>query len=335
MTERETIRQLARQESARRSESAQQQEGSIGMTNEEYGQLAEQLKQIQGRLDHIEKNLIIQQPSVFEFTKQLYPHVETVFKKCETAGQRLLALEKMLDEHEAHMAENWKATDEIVERQKTEFTAISERFQGLAIRDLQGCLQQMRADLATVSRAEEKCEETLAECREAARQVLQIYKAASGTIQELAETSIMYINAERERSEEAIEQARVKFVNNFRRLDTTLWQSPLLGLAFTGIVVVLLSTMTVWMLNSFIGEGETRQSIKASTTATQEALKPMIEKIERQTQNLNVIYEQSEAFELYLRSLPANQRDRKRAELIQGAKRQKQKAAEDAHRQAD
>jgi uncharacterized protein YukE len=335
MTERETIRQLARQESARRSESAQQQEGSIWMTNEEYGQLAGQLEQIQGRLDHIEKNLIIQQPSVFEITKQLYPHMEAVFKKCETAGQRLLTLEKMLDEHEAHMAENWKTTDQIVERQKTEFTAISERFQGLAIRDLQGCLQQMRADLATVLTAEEKCEETLAECREAARQVLHIYKVASGAIQELAVTAASHVNQVRESSEEAIEQARVKFVNNFRRLDTTLWESPLLSLVLTGIMVVLLSTFTVWMLNSFIGEGEIRQASEASTIAMQEALKPVIEKIERQTQNLDVIYEQSEAFKLYLRSLPANQRDKKRAELIEGAMRQKQKAAEDARKQAD
>lgn len=335
MSERETIRQLARQESAKRSESAQQQEGSIGMTNEECVQLAEQLRQIQGRLDHIEKNLIIQQPSVFEITKQLYPHMETVFKKCETAGQRLLALEKMLDEHEAHMAENWKATDEIVERQKTEFTAISERFQGLAIKDLQGCLQQMRAELATGLAAEERCKETLAECREAARHVLQIYKAAGGAIQELTKTSTEHINEMRESSEKAIEQARVKFVNNFRRLDTTLWESPLLSLVLTGIMVVFLSTITVWMLNRFTGDGETRQLIEASTTTTQEALKPMIEKIERQTQNLNVIYEQSEAFELYLRSLPANQRNRKRAELIEGAKRQKQKATEDARRQTD
>jgi hypothetical protein len=335
MTERETIRQLARQESARRNESAQQQEGSIGMTNEEYGQLAEQLRQIQGRLDHIEKNLIIQQPSVFEITKQLYPHMEAVFEKCETAGQRLLALEKMLDEHETHMAENWKATDQIVERQKTEFTAISERFQGLAIKDLQGCLQQMRADLATALAAEEKCEETLAQCRELARQVLQIYETASGNIQELAVTAASYVNQVRESSEEAIEQARVKFVRTFRRLDTTIWESPLLSLALAGILVVMLSAITGWALNTFTGEREIRQAIKISATATQEAVTPVIEKIQRQTQNLDVIYEQSEAFELYLRSLPANQRDKKRAELIKGAKSQKQKAPEDARKQAD
>src|SRR3712207_430655 len=106
MGERETIQQLARQESARRSESAQQLLGSTVKMNEQTGQLTEQLKQIGARLDHIEKNLILQQPNVVEFTKQVYPHIEAVLTKCETAEQRQAALEKVVVEHEAHMREN-------------------------------------------------------------------------------------------------------------------------------------------------------------------------------------------------------------------------------------
>jgi hypothetical protein len=333
MSERETIRQLARQESAKRSESAQQQQGSTGMMNEQYSQLAGQLKQLHERLDHIEKNLILQQPDVLEFTKTAYPYLEAAIRRCEAVEQKLQSLEKLVSEYEEHMTENWEATDEIVKQQRTDFAAISERFQGLAIRDLQGCLQQIRAELATVLAAEEKCEETLGECRELARRVGQIYETASGTIQELAETVTGHVNEVRENSEQAIEQARVKFVKTFRRLDTTLWDHPILGMALLAFMTIVLSTLTVLMLNSSTRDGEISQSVEASTTATQQALKPVIEKIEKQTQNLDVIYQQSEAFELYLRTLPVNQRNKKRAELIEGAKRQK--AAEDARKQAD
>lgn len=80
-------------------------------------------------------------------------------------------------------------------------------------------------------------------------------------------------------------------------------------------------------------EGVITQSVEASTATTQETLKPVIEKIEEQTRNLDVIYQQSEAFELYLTTLPANQREKRRAELLEAAK--KQKAAREARRQAD
>jgi hypothetical protein len=334
MSERETIRRLAKQESARRSESAQQQ-GSREMSNEQTGHVEEQLKQIHERLDHIERNLILQQPNVIEFTKQVYPHIEAVIQKCETAEQKQLALEKMLDEHEAHMAENWKATDEIVERQKTEFTAISERLQGMAVRDLQGYHQEICNNMTALLAAEKKCEAALAECRSLVRQVGQTYETASATIEELAETATKHVNEVKDTSAKAIEQARAKFVKTFRRLDTTLWDHPLLGAVMMAILTVCLSAMTVWTLNRFTISRVINESVEASTTATQEALKPFLEKIERQTESLDVTYQQSEAFELYLRSLPTNQRDKRRAELIEGVKRQKQTAAEDARRQAE
>jgi len=333
MSERETIRQLARQESAKRSEFAPQQQGSTGMMNEQYNQLAGQLKQLHERLDHIEKNLILQQPDVLEFTKTAYPYLEAAIRRCEAIEQKLQSLEKMVSEYEEHMAENWEATDELVKQQRTDFAAISERFQGLAIRDLQGCLQQIRADLARMLTAETKCEEAMVTCRELVRQVGQIYETASGTIQGVAVIAARYVNEVTENSEQAIEQARVKFVKTFRRLDTTLWDHPILGIALLAFMTIVLSTLTVLTLNSSTRDGEISQSVEASTAATQQALKPLIEKIEKQTQNLDVIYQQSEAFELYLRTLPVNQRNKKRAELIEGAKRQK--AAEDARKQAD
>lgn len=331
MTERETIRQLAKQESARRSETAQQ--GSREMSNEQTGRLEEQLKQIHDRLDHIERNLILQQPNVIEFTKQVYPHIEAVIQKCETAEQKQLALEKVVGDHEARMLENWQATDEIVERQKTEFTAISERLQGMAVRDLQGYHQEICNNMTVLLAAEKKCEEALAECRGLAQQVGQTYETASTTIEELAETATKHVNEVKDNSAKAIDQARAKFVKTFRRLDTTLWDHPILSLVVVAVMAIGLSAMTALTLNRFTRDREINQSIEASTTATQEALKPLIEKIEKQTQNLDVIYEKSEAFELYLKTLPVNQRDKKRAELIEGAK--KQKVAEDVRRRAD
>jgi hypothetical protein len=305
------------------------------MTNEQHGQLAEQLKQIHTRLDHIEKNLILQQPNVVEFTKQVYPHIEAVIQKCETAEQRQLALEKVVGDHEARMLANWKQTDKVIEDQKTEFAAISQLFQGKATKELQGYHQLIRNDLARLLAVEKKCEEALVECGSLAQQVGQTYETASGTIQELAETATKHVNEVKENSAKAIEQARVKFVKTFRQLDTTLWDHPILGIVMLTILTVGLSAMSVWTINKFTTDWVINESVEASTTATQEALKPFLEKIERQTESLDVTYQQSEAFELYLRSLPANQRDKRRAELIEGVKRQKQPAAEDARRQAE
>lgn len=303
------------------------------MTNEEYSQLAGQLKQIQGRLDHIEKNLILQQPDVLEFTKTVYPYLEAATKRCEAVEQKLQSLEKMAEDYKDHMAENWEMTDGIIENQKNEFTSISQRFQGMATKDLQGILQSIRAELEKVLAAEKKCDEALAECRSLARQVGQTYETASATIQELAETATRHVNEVRENSEQTIEQARVKFIKTYRRLDTTFWEHPLLNMAVLAFMAIVISTATVLMLNKLTRDGEISQSVEASTTATQEALKPVIEKIEKQTQNLDVIYQQSEAFELYLKTLPVNQRDKRRAELIEGAKREK--AAEEARKRAD
>ncbi len=303
--------------------------------NEQCSQLAGQLKRLHERLDHIEKNLILQQPDVLEFTKTVYPYLEVATKRCETVEQKLQSLEKMAEDYKAHMADNWETTDGIIENQKNEFTAISQHFQGLATKDLQGILQSIRAELAKVLAAEEKCDEALIECRSLAQQVGQTYETASATIEELAETATKHVNEVRKNSEQTIEQARMKFVKTYHRVETTLWKSPLLSVVVDCIFVVVLTTMTTLTVNNFTGAGEIQQSLEATTTVTRDALKPVIEKIERQTHNLDVIYEQSEAFELYLRSLPANQRDRKRVELIEGAKRQKQKGAEDARKSAD
>ena len=305
------------------------------MTNEQHGQLAEQLKQIHTRLDHIEKNLILQQPDVVEFTKTVYPHLEAVTKRCATVEQKMQALEELARQYQAHMAENWATTDGVIEQQKEDFTAISQRFQGMATKELQGTLQSIRAELAKVLAAEKKCDEALAECRSLAQQVGQTYETASGSIQELAETATKHVNEVKESSTKAIEQARTKFVKTFRRLDSTLWDHPFLGLVMLLSLTVGISAMSVWTLNKLTTDRVIDQAVEASTTATQEALKPFLEKIGPQTQSLDVIYQQSEAFERYLRSLPANQRDKKRAELIEGVKSQKQPAAEDARRQAE
>ena len=334
MTERETIRQLAKRESARRSESAQQK-GSGEMASEQTGQLTEQLRQIHVRLDHIEKNLILQQPNVLEFTKQVYPHIEAVLTKCETAGQRQAALEKVVGEHEARMIENWRMTDEIVEKQKQDFAALGQLFQGRATKDLQGYHQLIRDDLAKLLEAERRCRESLTECKTLVQQVGQIYETASATVGELAEASTKHLNEVTETSVRTIEQARARFVKTFRRLDTVLWDHPLLVAVIMCLLAVVLSATTAWSLNKFTINRVIEESTAASTTATQEALKPFLEKIERQTGRLDLIYQQSEAFELYLRSLPANQRDKRRAELIEGAKRQNQTAAGGARSRAE
>jgi hypothetical protein len=305
------------------------------MTNEEYRQLAEQLKQLHERLDHIEKNLILQQPDVVEFTKTVYPHLEAVTKRCATVEQKMQALEELARQYQAHMAENWATTDGVIEQQKDDFAAISQRFQGMATKELQGYHQLIRNDLARLLAAEKKCVETLAECRSLAQQVGQTYETASGSIQELAETATKHVNEVKDNSAKAIEQARTQFVRTFHRLDSTLWDHPLLGAVMMLILTVCLSAMTVWTLNRFTISRVINESVEASTTATQEALKPFLEKIERQTQSLDVTYQQSEAFEIYLRSLPANQRSKRRAELIEGVKSQKQPAAENARRQAE
>lgn len=305
------------------------------MTSEQHGQLAEQLKQIHTRLDHIEKNLILQQPDVVEFTKTVYPHLEAVTRRCATVEQKMQSLEELARQYEAHMAQNWATTDGVIEQQKEDFTAISQRFQGMATKELQGTLQSIRAELAKVLAAEKKCEEALAECRSLARQVGQTYETASGSIQELAETATKHVNEVKESSAKAIEQARTKFVKTFRQLDSTLWDHPILGVVIMLVLTVGISAMSVWTLNRLTTDRVINESVGASTTATQEALKPFLEKIERQTERLDVTYQQSEAFELYLRSLPANQRSKRRAELIEGVKSQKQPAAENARRQAE
>jgi hypothetical protein len=305
------------------------------MTNEQHGQLAEQLKQIQERLDHIEKNLILQQPDVVEFTKTVYPHLEAATRRCEAVEQKIQSLEEMAQKYEAHMAENWAATDEVVEKQKEDFSAISQLFQGKATKELQGTLQSIRAELAKVLAAEEKCEEALAECRNLAQQVGQTYETASATIEELARTATKHVNEVKDNSAKAIDQARTKFVKTFRRLDTTLWDHPLLVFAMLILAMAVVSAGATLLTAKFTNEGVIAQSVEASTATTQKALEPIIEKIEKQTRSLDVTYQESEAFQHYLTTLPASQREKKRAELIEGAKRQKQKAAEDARRRAD
>ncbi len=305
------------------------------MTNEQSSQLAEQLKQINTRLDHIEKNLILQQPDVVEFTKTVYPHLEAAAKRCEAVEQKIQSLEEMARQYEVHMAENWAATDGVIEKQKDDFTAISQRFQGLATKELQGTLQSIRAELAKVLAAEKKCDEALTECRSLAQQVGQTYETASGTIQELAEAATKHVNEVKDNSEKAIDQARVKFVKTFRRLDTTLWEHPILLSMLLILMMAVVSAGVTLLTVKFTNEGMVAQSVEASTATTQETLKPILKKIEEQTQSLDLTYQESEAFQHYLSTLPASQRDKKRAELIEGAKIQKQKAAEEARRRAD
>lgn len=303
------------------------------MTSEQTGQLAEQLRQIHVRLDHIEKNLILQQPNVVEFTKQVYPHIEAVLTKCETAGQKQAALEKVVGEHEASVLENLEAMEGVIEKQKQDFAALAQLFQGRATRELQGYHQLIRDDLAKLLAAEKKCQESLTECRTLVQQVGRVYETASATVGELAEASTKHLNEVTETSVRTIEQARVKFVKTFRRLDTTLWDHPVLAFAMLVLMTAVLSTGITVLVGRFTTEQTVIRAVEASTMATQEALKPVLEKIERQTRSLDETYQQSEAFEHYLLTLPANQRDKKRVELIEGAR--KQRAAEDARRRAD
>lgn len=303
------------------------------MTSEQTGQLAEQLRQIHVRLDHIEKNLILQQPNVVEFTKQVYPHIEAVLTKCETAGQKQAALEKVVGEHEASVLENLEVMEGVIEKQKQDFAALAQLFQGRATRELQGYHQLIRDDLAKLLAAEKKCQESLTECRTLVQQVGRVYETASATVGELAEASTKHLNEVTETSVRTIEQARVKFVKTFRRLDTTLWDHPILAFVMMVLMTAVLSTGITVLVGRFTTEQTVTRAVEESTMATQEALKPVLEKIERQTRHLDETYQQSEAFEHYLLTLPANQRDKKRAELIEGAR--KQRAAEDARRRAD
>jgi ABC-type transporter Mla subunit MlaD len=233
----------------------------MGMMSEEVKQLLEQGSQIHGRLDHIEKNLILQQPNVVEFTKTVYPYLEAAVKRCEAVEQKLQALENMAGQFQAHMAENWAATDEIVEKQKKDFAGISQLFQGKATKELQGTLQSIRAELSKVLAAEKKCEEALAECRGLTKQVGQTYETASATIQELAETATKHVNEVKDNSAKAIDQARAKFVKTFRRLDATLSDHPLLIFAMLILMMAVVSAGATLLTAKFTNEEIITQSV--------------------------------------------------------------------------
>jgi hypothetical protein len=287
------------------------------------------------RLDNIEKNIIIQQPNVLDFTKQVYPHLEAAMMRCDAVEKNLTALEEMVTDYVTHMEKNWQATDAIVEKQKTDFATISQRFQVMALKDLQGKYQEIHADLGRMLEVERACLEAAEECRVLATQCGQDYMTSSKTIEELAETSKKHLTEIKNKSVEAIKESREKYVQTFRKLTWTVGGQPVMAVLTVLVTVVLLSIGATLLANHTLTERTVEKSVEASTQATRETLKPMMKKIEEQTRSLDETYQQSQAFDYFIETLPARERRNKRDELMTGMRRQKLKEAENTQRQTE
>jgi hypothetical protein len=182
---------------------------------------------------------------------------------------------------------------------------------------------------------ETTCQAIVLECRTLAAQCNLGYETTSRTIKELAETSTAHLKKVRDDSARLIDQSRMQFVQTFRRLNMTVGGHPILAVMTAFFLVVLLSAgVTATMGWTMTGRMITKSS-EASALTTQETLKPVLETIEKQTQGWEVLYQQSEAFDYYLNTLPANQRRKKRWELIEGLRQQKLKEAENMRKESD
>jgi hypothetical protein len=337
MNTRETMKQLARQEAAKTNANANydQESKETETMSEQLGQILEELKKFNLRLDHVEKNLILQQPNIVEVTKQLYPHVEAVVNKCQETEARQNALEERMLTHEAYLEDKLDATQTQLDKQATAYETLTEHLHAKTVKQYQRFSQNLVANVKVALRVEKSCQTIVLECRTLAQQCSQGYETSNTTIKELVETSTTHLTKVRDDSARTIEQSRVQFVQTFRHLNMTVGGHPVLAVLTAFFLVVLLSagvtaTMGWTMTNRMVA-----QSAEASALTTQETLKPVLETIEKQTQGWDSLYQQSEAFDYYLNTLPGNQRSRKRWELIEGMRKQKLKEAENMHKESD
>jgi hypothetical protein len=337
MTTRENMQHLARQEAAKTNANANynQESKETETMNEQLGQILEELKKFNLRLEHVEKNLILQQPNIVEVTKQLYPHVEAVVNRCQATETRQNALEERMQTFEAYLDENLTATQTHLEKQTTDFKTLTEHLHSMTVNEYLGFSQTLVANVNVALRAEASCQSIVLECQTLAEQCSQGYETTSTTIKELAETSTAHLTKVRDDSARTIEQSRVRFVQMFRRLDMAVGGYPILAAMIALIVVVFISagltaTMSWKLTNRMIAT-----SAESSALTTQETLKPVLETIEKQTQGWETLYQQSEAFDYYLTTLPGNQRSKKRWELIEGMRQLKLKQAENMRKESN
>jgi hypothetical protein len=337
MTTRETMRQLARQEAAKTNANANynQQSKETETMSEQFEQILEELKKFNLRLDHVEKNLILQQPNIVEVTKQLYPHVEAVVNRCTETETRQNALDERMLTHEAYLDENLLATKTHLEKQTTDFETLTNLLHAKTVKEYQGFSQKLAANVQVALRVEKSCQAIVLECQTLAQQCNQGYETTSATIKELAETSTTHLTKVRDDSARMIEQSRARFVQMFRRLEMAVGGYPILA-AMTVLIMVVFSSAVVTAIMSWkLTNRMIATSAEASAITTQETLKPVLETIEKQTQGWDTLYQQSEAFDYYLTTLPGNQRSKKRWELIEGMRQLKLKQAENMRKESD
>jgi hypothetical protein len=121
----------------------------------------------------------------------------------------------------------------------------------------------------------------------------------------------------------------------FRRLDMAVGGYPILAAMIALIVVVFISAGLTATMSWNLTDRMIATSAESSALTTQETLKPVLETIEKQTQGWETLYQQSEAFDYYLTTLPGNQRSKKRWELIEGMRQLKLKQAENMRKESD
>jgi hypothetical protein len=323
------MKQLAAQEAARTNGGSQQQSGSKEQVSEQLIPLQERLAKIQGQLDQIEKNLIIQQPSVLEFTRQVYPHMEAIVKRCNETEHRQASLEEAMKQHEDFIDGTLLGTEEAIGRLKTETVDLINLTEGKIVKDFQGYRQLIHTDLEKMLAVEKTCKEVLASCSTMTKECGEVYRTTSATIAEITETAKTGVINAKNTSVRAIEESRAKFTSTFTRINNRLWEYPIMIMLALILISSAFSAVTSWVLVHMTEDRLIQKSIEASTQTTQENLAPVIKKIEEQTRGLEQIYQGNENWEFYLSTLPANQRDSFRRKVQQGLIEQKQKNSSD------
>lgn len=322
MTKTEMVEQSVEQ-SKKKIADAIRQEREEEVRESPGNQVGTHLARIQERLDHIEKNLILQQPSVVEFTRQVYPHVEATIKRCEEAAERQSNLEEMVRQTEEMLAEYTQAVEQTLARQQKESNDLFLQTQTRIINEYRGYQQLIHADLDTLRGTEASCREMVEECRRLAEQFSKPYEVASEGITNIAETARTQLIETRDTALQTMDQTKARFLKTFRKLDGALTNHPLLLIG----CVLLMVTMFSASVNLLLNRWTTRRMITASAETTQETLTPALEKIREQTKDLDHIHQQSENWDYYLSTLPHEQARRLRWKVQQQVLEQKQKAA--------
>lgn len=275
------------------------------------------------RLDHIERNLIAQQPNIAELTRQLYPHVEATVKRCEDAGQRQSKVEEQISQTEEMLAEYLLAVEDRLAKQQKESDSLFLQTQTRIVNEFRGYQQLIHADLETLRGTEASCREMVEECRRLAEQFGKPYEAASEAITKMAETARTQINETKDTALQTMDQSKAQFVKTFRKLDGALTNHPILLIGCVLLMVGMFSASVNLLMNRWM----TQRMVASSIYNTQETLKPIVEKIQEQTRGLEHTYQQSENWEHYLSTLPYDQAQRLRWKVQQHVLEQKQKAA--------